>query len=176
MIKDFKSIMGAKVLEFDSGSLLAVVSGIIVNPDFGMVEAYWVKPFTLPFRNAILRSGDILEFKKNLYIKSDKTLAQSEDVIRIKEILEDGRKFIGNSVRNEAGKSYGTCVNLTFETETYALKQVYSRKSFLGLITLDERIFSYNDIVRVLPEAILVNDDATKKEVLMVTTPEAAVG
>ncbi|MFH0837757.1 MAG: hypothetical protein V1880_00635 [Patescibacteria group bacterium] len=176
MIRDYKSIVGAKVLEFDSGDFLAMVSGIIVDPDSGMVEAFWVKPATLPYRNAILKISDILEFKKNLYIKSDKVLAQAEDLIRISEILEDGRTFLGNSVRNEAGDSYGKCVNLAFDTKTYALRQIYSRKSALGLITLDERIFSYNSIIRVLPEMILVNDDVTKKEVLMATTPEAAAG
>jgi len=176
MIRDYKSILGAKVLEFDSGDLLATISGIIVDPDTGMVDAFWVKPTTLSVRSAILRASDIVELKKNFYIKSDKVLAQAEDVIRISEILEDGRTFLGNVVQNEAGHSYGTCVNLAFDTQTFALKQIYSRRSILGVITLDERIFSYSNIIRVLPEMILVDDDATKKETLMATTPEAAAG
>ncbi len=176
MTRDYKSMLGAKVLEFDSGDLLAMVSGIIVDPDSGMVEAFWVKPTTLPVKNAVLRVSEIVELKKNLYIKSEKVLAQAEDVIKINEILEDGRTFIGNAVQNEAGDSFGTCVNLTFDTGTYALKQVYSKRSILGLITLDERIFSYNNIVKVLPEMILVDDDGKKKESVMATTPEAAAG
>lgn len=176
MIKDYRSIVGAKVLKFDSGDLLAVVSGIIVDPDTGMVEAFWVKPATLLVRNAILKTSDIVEFKKNLYIKSDKVLAQAEDVIRISAILEEGRTFLGNSVQNEAGESYGRCTNLTFDSQTYALKQIHAKKSILGLITLDERIFSYDNILKVLPDMILVEDVATKKETLMATTPEAAAG
>lgn len=176
MIKDYKSIIGAKVLEFDSGDLLAVVSGIIIDPDTGMVEAFWVKPVTLLVRNAILKTSDIVEFKKNLYVKSNKVLAQAEDVIRISEILEDGRTFLGNSIQNEAGHSYGACFNLAFDTQTYALKQIHCKRSILGIITLDERIFSYNNIIKVLPEMILVEDVATKKETLMATTPEAAAG
>jgi len=175
-MKDFKSMIGARVLEFDSGNLLAMVSGIIVDPDSGMVEAFWVKPLTLPIRNAILKTSDILEFKKNLYIRSDKVLAEAEDVIRIHEILEDGRVFLGNNVRGEDGASYGRCINLSFDVQTYAIKQIYSKRTFLGLIPLDERIFSYNHIIRVLPEMILVSDDSTKKEALMATTPEAAAG
>lgn len=174
MTRDYKSILGAKVLEFDSGDLLAMISGIIVDPDTGMVEAFWVKPATLPVKNAILRVSDIVELKKNLYIKSDRVLAQAEDVIRISEILEDGRTFLGNVVQNEAGESYGTCVNLTFDIQTYALKQIHSRRSILGLITLDKRIFSYDNILKVLPEMILVEDVATKKETLMATTPEVS--
>lgn len=176
MIRDFGSLVGAKVLEHSTGQLLALVSGIIVDPDTGMVEAFWVRPLTLPHKNAVLKTSDILEFKKHLYVKGDRVLAQAEDLIRISEILRDGRVFLGASVQNEAGASYGQCVNLTFDSQTYALKQIYTRKSIFGLITTDERIFSYNDIVKVLPEAIIVNDDSSKKESLMATTPEAAAG
>lgn len=174
MIRDFKSMVGAKVLEQDSGDLLAMVNGIVVNPDSGMVEAFWVKPATIPVKNAILKTSDILDFKKNLYIRSDKVLAQADDVIRISEILEDGRQFIGSRVQNEAGDSYGVCDSLSFDTDTYALKQISSRKSILGLMTLDERIFSYENIIKVLPDIVLVKDDATQKETVIVTTPEAA--
>lgn len=174
MIRDFKSMVGAKVLEFDSGNLLGTVSGIIVDPDSGIVEAFWVKPATLTVRNVILRTSDIVELKKNVYIKSDKVFALVEDVIRISEILNDGRVFLGSAVQNETGYSYGRCINLAFDSKTFVIKQIYSRRSILGLVTLDERIFSYNNIIRVLPEMILVNDDATKKEILMNTTPEAA--
>lgn len=176
MIRDFRSLVGAKVLEYSTGLVVALVSGIIVDPDTGMVEAFWVRPLTLPYKYAVLKTPDILEFKKHLYVKGEHVLAQAEDLIRISEILEDGRTFLGAAVRSEAGISYGKCVNLTFDTGTYALRQIYSRRSIFGLITLDERIFSYNDLVKVLPAVIIVNDDSSKKETVMATTPEAAAG
>ncbi len=169
-------MIGAKVLEFDSGEVLAMVNGIIVAPDSGMIEAFWVKPKEIGLKNAILKTSDILEFKKHLYIKSAHVIAEANDVIRIKDILDDGRVFLGSAVENEAGQSYGSCVNLSFDTATYALKQIHSRKTFLGLFALDQRIFSYGKILKVLPGLILVNDDATKKESIMASTPEAAAG
>ena len=176
MVRDFKSMIGTKVLEFESGDLLGMVSGIVADPDSGIVEAFWVRPTTIPLRNAILKTSDILEFKKNLYIKSDQVLAQAEDVIRINEILEDGRRFIGSAVESETGVSFGVCDSLSFDTGTYVLKQIHSRKSFLGIFTLDERFFSYENIIKVLSGVILVNDDATRKEGIITTTPEAAAG
>ena len=176
MIKDYRSLIGASVLEFDSGEPLATVSGIIVNPDSGMVEAFWVKSRSLNLKSAILKASDIVEFKKNLYVKSDKVFAQAEDVIRINEILEDGRSFLGSTIQNEAGDSYGNCVNLDFDTKTFALKQIHSKKAFLGFFVLDQRIFTYNNIIKVLPGLILINDDSSKKESLIVSTPEAAAG
>lgn len=176
MIRDYLSLQGAKVLEFDSGDLLALINGIIVDPDTGTVEAFWVKPATLPLKAAVLKVSDILELKKNLYIKSDQVLAEPEDIIRISEILSDGRKFLGTSVVSEAGESYGKCMNLAFDTENFTIRQIHTQKSILGVIRTDKRIFSYNSIVRLTPEAIIVNDDNTKKEPLIATTPEAAAG
>jgi uncharacterized protein YrrD len=176
MIKDFRSLVGAKILEFDSGQVLGLVSGMIIHPDTGMVEAFWVKPLTVPLKTAILKTSDILEFKKHLYVKDERVFAHADDIIRINEILDEDREFLGNRIQSETGLSYGKCVNLTFDTQTYALKQIYSRRSILGLITMDERIFSYNDIIRVLPEGIIVNDDSTKKEGVMASTPETAAG
>lgn len=176
MIRDYLSLQGSKVLEFDSGDLLGMISGIIVHPDTGMVEAFWVKPATIPLRAAVLKVSDILELKKNFYIKSDKVLAEASDLIRISEILQDGRRFLGSPVVSETGGSYGKCENIAFETDNYALKQIHTRKAFLGLFQTDRRIFSYNNIVKLTPHAIIINDDSTKKEPLIATTPEAAAG
>jgi len=174
MIKDFKSLVGAKILEYSSGQVLGLVSGVVIHPDTGVVEAFWVKPLTLPIKSAVLKASDVLEFKKHLYIKDDRVLAQANDIIRINEILDDGREFLGANVVSETGAPYGKCTNLTFDTVTYLLKQIYVQRVFLSLYVLDERIFSYGDIIRVLPGEIIVNDDIGKKETLLGTTPEAA--
>lgn len=176
MVRTYKSILGAKVLEFDSGNLLGFVTGILIDPDTGMVEAFWVKALNLPLGKVILRSVDILELKKHLYVTSEKVLAQAEDVIRISEILRDGRVFLGNVVQSEAGRTYGYCDDISFDCVTFVLKKIHARRTFFGLFTLEERTFSYDRILRVLPEMILVDDDTSGREPLMATTPEAAAG
>ena len=174
MIRDYQSVLGASVLEFDSGDLLALVTGIIVHPDTGVVEAFWVKPLGSSLSRAVLRSADILEFKKHLYVRSAQVLAEAEEVIRVSEILNEGRFFLENTVQNEAGDSYGHCVNLSFDTDSFMLQQLYCKKTFLKLLTLDERIFSYEAIIEVFPKMIVVRDDARQGKMLMASTPEAA--
>lgn len=176
MIREVGSLMGTRVLEFESGETLASVNGAIVHPDTGMVEAFWVKPTAPAFRGAIVQVGDIVEFKKHIYIKSENVIAPAEDVIRITEILNGRRFFIGNRVENESGDLYGRCYDLTFDTKSYALKQIYVQKTFLGLWNYDRRIFSYDNIIRVTADRIIIDDKTDEKESVIATTPEAAAG
>lgn len=136
----------------------------IIDPDTGVIEAFWVKPLTLALRDAILMTTDILAFKKNIYIKSDKVLAEPADVVRIATILDDGRQFLNKAVRNEKGKKYGSVYNLTFSTETYVMRQLYVRRSILGLFSWGHTIFPYERVLKVLLEAVVIEDSTSKKE------------
>lgn len=164
MIKDVLSIRGSKIMHVETGECLALLNYPILNPDTGVIQAFWVKPITLPLKDAILLTSDILAFKKNLYIKSDKVLSDPAEIIRVASLLEDGRGFLNSSVQNEKGKKYGTVYNFTFSTETYVLRQFYTKKSILGLISFDFRVFPQERILKVLPEAVIIEDETTKKE------------
>ncbi len=172
MIREFQSIIGTKVLDFETGEPLALVNDIIINPDNGAVEGFWVKPITIPLRNAIIQVSNILEFKKHIYIKDDSKIAVADDVIRISDILAQNRLFIGNKAQNEKGDYIGKIVDVSFDTKTFMINQLLTQKSFLGIIHYDKRIFSYNSIVKVLSEAVIINDESTKKETILDQTVE----
>lgn len=175
MIREAKSLVGAKVLEFDSGDLLALLDLPIVNPDTGVLEAFWVRPMNLPVSHAVVQVADILEFKKNIYIRSENVMADPADVIRLNEILSEGRDFLNARVMNESGKYYGKLVDLSFDTETYMLKQIDVRKTFL-FFAYDRRIFAWGRILRVLPEKIIIDDRTEQKEAIITDATEPAAG
>lgn len=164
MIRDILSLRGSKILQFDTGECLAFLNWPIINPDTGIIEAFWVKPLAIAEKDAIVLTSDILEFKKNLYVHSEKVLCSPADVIRITAILDEKREILYAGVQNEKGKRYGKVYNLSFSTETYVTKQLYVRKKFLSLISFGSTIFPYERILKVLPGYIIINDDATKKE------------
>ena len=83
MIKNHRSIIGTSVLHFDDGSLLAVLRDVIIDPDTGKIEAFWVKPLSLPIANAVIQSQDIVEWKKNIYLKNESVIADPADIIKV---------------------------------------------------------------------------------------------
>ncbi|MBU0577321.1 PRC-barrel domain-containing protein [Patescibacteria group bacterium] len=169
MINDYKSIIGTPILDFDDGNPLAMLKDVIIDPDTGKIEAFWVKPLTILASDAVIQSQDIVEWKKNIYVKDDSVIADPADIIRISDILSRATYIIGNRVQNEEGEFYGRVYNIDFDTETFYLKQIYVEKSILGLISLGRRIFSFDSIVEVLPGSIIVKDKATKKEKIIKT-------
>lgn len=155
-------MIGTRILDNEEGNLLAVIQDIIIQPDTGRIEGLWVKPLTLPIKNAILQSDAILEWKKNIYIKDESKIAEPEDVIKISEILARNTFFIKNQVKNESGRTLGRIYDLDFDTTKLYLRNLYSQKSFIGF-KYGPRVFSYDSIIKVLPDYILVKDMESKK-------------
>lgn len=158
MIAFFSQIIGAPVLSHESGELLALVRDIIINPDTGKIEAFWVKPLTLPIANAVIKSDSIIEWKKNIYIKDEREIAEASDIIRLSEILSRNAFFIDNCTQNEDGVNLGDVYDLDFDVTKLYLKNIYTQKSFLLFWKYDRRVFSFESIIKVLPEYILVKD------------------
>lgn len=151
-------------MHFEEGSLLAVVKDVIVNPDTGKLEAVWVKPAAHILSYAVIRAEDIVEWKKHLYIKSEQAIADPADIIKIAEILTDGRQIIGNEVRTEEGVVLGRVTDIDFDTRDYYLHHLHVEKRWLGMIRRDRRILSYDLIVQVFKDYILVKDKNAAKE------------
>ncbi len=158
-----RNTIGMKVVKESDGHLLAMVSGLIIHPDTGKVEALRLKALDPRFRNAILLTGDILHFKTKVYVKDENDIAELEDIIRIMDIETRGTYFIGNTVKNEAGETIGGVVDVDFDPKSYYIKQIHSEKSFL-FFRYNPRMFSYESILQVEPDFILVKDIQEVKE------------
>lgn len=168
MNKYFSEIIGTPVLGHADGNPLALISDIIIHPDTGKIEAFWVKPLTLPISNAVIKSDSILEWKKNVYIKDDREIAEVSDIIRISEIITRNTFFVGNNVQNESGEPLGYVYDLDFDTTKLYLNNIYTNKSFLFFFKYEQRVFSFDSILKVIPEYILVKDVQEKKDVILI--------
>ena len=166
MLKDILSIRGSRVLHQKTGDILAYLNWPIINPDTGVIEAFWVKSISTELKDSIILTSGILAFKKNIYIASEKNILDPVEVVRITEILKENRYFINATVKNELGKSHGKVFNLIFSTETFVVRQLYATHSIFGLFKFDQRFFPYDKVIRVLLGTILVDDDSTEKESL----------
>ncbi len=170
MIKEYQSIIGTPILHFEEGSLLALLKDVVIDTDTGKIEAFWVKPATILTANAVIQSQDIVEWKKNIYIRNNSVISDPADIIRISDIMAKRTYIIGNHVQNQAGDYYGKAYSIDFDTETFYLKQIYVRRSILGLINYDNRIFSFDNIIEVTPSSIIIDDKAVQKEDVVKST------
>lgn len=163
VVQQFNQIIGMPIVGFEDGSPLAMIKDIIIHPDTGKIEGFWVKPLTLPIKDGILLSDSILEWKKNVYIKDEREIAEPDEIIKIEEVLARETYFIGNTVKNESEEVIGKVFDVDFDTKKYYLKNIYIEKSIIGF-KHSQRMLPYDSIIKVLPEYILVKDIKDKKE------------
>lgn len=167
MIKKYSAITGSPILHFDDGSLLGMIKDPIIDPATGKIEAFWVKALTLPNPDAVLQVQNIVEWKKNVYVKDDGAFADPADIIKISEILARNIYFLGNTVWGQSGKTYGRVYDIDFDTAQFYLNNLYVQKSVLWFIKLDHRVFNYDQIIDVQTDHILITDDSSKKEPML---------
>ncbi|MBN2096431.1 hypothetical protein JW752_03470 [Candidatus Peregrinibacteria bacterium] len=163
MIRTYSQIIGNPVLREGDGEPAALLQDIIIHPDTGKIEGFWVKSLILPVNNAVIPSESILEWKKNVYIKDEREIAEPGDIIKITEILSRDTLFMGNQVKNEAGLYLGHVFDLDFDTEKLYLRNMYTQKSFF-IFKYDQRLFNYDTIIQVTPDYIVVQELESKKE------------
>jgi len=158
MIRQLSKIIGTHVLSHAHGEVLAIVEDVIIHPDTGKVEGFWVKPLTLPFRHAVLPWEGVVAWKRHLYIRDEQAMAEPDEIIRISEILARKTYYMGNRVRTESGKSLGKVFDLDFDESKMLLRYLFVRKSFL-LFSMAAQFVHYDSIVQVLPDRIIVRDE-----------------
>ena len=56
MIRAYSQIIGTPVLRHENGEVIALIQDIIIHPDTGKIAGFWVRPLTLPIKNAVIQS------------------------------------------------------------------------------------------------------------------------
>lgn len=162
MLREYSKIIGNKIVSQEKGQLLGLLKDIIIQPDTGKVEGFWVKPLTIPISDAVMSLSSVLEWKKQIYIKDEGEFAEAGDILKISDILSRNILYIGNRVRSEEGGDLGQVVDLVFDDQKGYVKQIMIEKTAL-IFAYHKRIFSFESIIEVLPEYILVKDKQAKK-------------
>jgi sporulation protein YlmC with PRC-barrel domain len=173
MIRQVSQILGTPILSHAEGEPLGLLGQPIIHPDTGKIEAFWVKPLTLPIKQGVLLVDDITEWKKYLYIRDERVIAEPNEVIRIAEILDRKEYIFGNRVKGESGKGYGRVLDADFDDRKMYLRYLHVRRSWLFLAG-KTRFFHFDSIVQVLPECVLVKDDGEKAIRSVVPDEQAA--
>ena len=164
MIQEYLSIIGTQIHQHNNGNILAVLKDVIINTDTGKIEAIWVKPLTVHLSNAVIRTSDIIEWKKRIYIKGDTAISDPEDIIRISEILARNILVIDSRVENQQGDYLGDVYSFDFDSESMMLRFIYTEKKALGLISHQKGLFSYKNIIEIKESVIIVDDKTLVKD------------
>ncbi len=157
----FSSCKGVPVVEEGTGEEVGRISDILIHPDSGKVEGFFIHvPALFASQELFLSTLDILRFGTAVSVRSHDILAPAEDHLRLAPLLEERRPVLGQRMRTEGGKRLGRCADVQLDTSHWHIEWLFPRR-FLSWGTP----LPLTEIVEVRHDAIVVRDTAISQEI-----------
>ena len=146
--------LGMPIRAEDTEEVVGTVSGILLHPDRGTVEGFFVRASEfLSSSSLFLQTFDIAHFGRFILIRDHDRIAPPADFLRVQPLLADPRAILGQHIRTESGLALGRCRDVQFETGSMRLEWLFPKRWFKWRDPIAAR-----EIVEVRPEAIIVRD------------------
>jgi sporulation protein YlmC with PRC-barrel domain len=153
----FSTCLGLPVVAEDSEEALGTLSGIVLHPDTGKVEGFFVRVSRfLAAEELFLSSMDITRFGLRVGVRERDVLAPAGDFLRIQPLLSEERTILGQVIRTASGRVIGRCRDIQFETKSMHLTWLFPRRWFKWGTPISVR-----EVLEVRPDAIIVRDPAS---------------
>ena len=172
----YTSSIGLPVLDEQTGVCLGTIGGILLNPDTGAVEGFFLRMQGFLSRDDIfLRAVDILHWGLRVSVRSADVLTPAEDIIRLQPLLIGSRPVLGQCMLTQSGKVLGRCVDVQFSTKTFRMEWLFPRRWFrTGLPVPVTQIVDVRSDAIVLRDEIISAKEDEEVIPLIPQVPEAA--
>jgi sporulation protein YlmC with PRC-barrel domain len=161
MEKFFSEILGTPIVSEAENAAIGRVWNMVLHPDNGQVVA-----LSLNFEpKEIIVPLDIRGWYNEIIVSSSDVIIDRHEVLRVQQVLDMGRFFLGARVETSSGVSLGRVLDYAIDIEQLLLTKILVGKSFLGLFRYQQRLFSFQDIVEVKKDVIIVRTHIEGKRV-----------
>lgn len=152
----FSTCLGTPVSPDNGEGAAGVLSGILLHPDVGRVEGFFVRVAgALYTEQLFLASQDILHWGNRIRIHDAGVLGSLEERVRLHSLVLERRPVLGQRILTESGASLGVCRDVQFETKTFRIEWLFPRGWFRWRAGIP-----VTAIIEVRPDAVIVRDPA----------------
>lgn len=170
MMIEAKKLLGLPLAAEDALSRIGTLKQIVIDPENGQVLGFLVATgFLLPTK--IISTMDIRFWDKNgLVTEYEENLVPYDEIVRIKNIVEQNINLLEMSAETENGKALGVVEDILIDTDNAVVVKYYLC-DLLG----KSRIFSAEKVLRIDKKIIFSDDEATLKEEVNNSVVEAQI-
>jgi sporulation protein YlmC with PRC-barrel domain len=159
------SLLNKSVMSLRTGTPIATVTGAIFNPNNLKVEGFYVED-SFDKKRLVLLYQDIRETMPQGFVVNDHdVLAEPEELVRLKEVLELRFELLGKHVETLAKQKVGKVSDYAVETETMFVQKIYVSQSILKSLTGGSLSIDRTQINEITPRRIIINDLTNKATV-----------
>lgn len=161
------------VLSLRTGGKVAVAKAPIINPNNLQIVGFYCSDH-FSGDELILLAQDIREHIRQGYVINDhEVLANPEDLIRLKSILEVQYELLGKSVISDHRRHLGKVTDYAVDSESLFIQKLYVTPRLLKSITGTTLSIDRKQVIEITDKHIVVKE-ATKKATEPAIVPAAA--
>jgi uncharacterized protein YrrD len=160
-----KMILQRPVMSLRTSSQVATATQAIINPNNLRIEGFFCADSLERSKQLVLLHKDIRDvLTAGLIIDDHADLAEPEDLIRLKKIIDLHFEIIGKRVRTQSKRRLGKVVDYAVDPESMMIKKIYASQSLVknfmgGTLSIDR-----NQVIEITNKEIIVQDAVEKVE------------
>lgn len=137
---------------------MASIIGPIINPDKLKIEGFYCQD-RFSKQQLILLCQDIRDVLPQGYVINDHdVLAEPEELIRLKSVIELNFQLIGKPVVTVSKQKVGKVNDYAAETQTMYIQKIYASQSLIKNLTGGSLSIDRSQIQEITPRRIIIND------------------
>lgn len=158
MLQLAETVLNKPVLSLRTGAPVAEVLGPIINPDNLKIEGFYCQD-NLDKRQLILLYQDIRDvLPQGLVIDDHDVLADPEELIRLRTLLELGFELVGKPVETISHEKVGKVTDYALEGTTMFIQKLYVSQSLLKSFTGGNLSIDRTQIHEITSKKIIINE------------------
>lgn len=162
MLKLSANILNKPVLSLRTGGVIATATRPLINPDNLKIEGFYCDD-RFSKAELILLTQDIREaLSKGLVVNDHNVLAEPEDLVRLKQVLEIDFEVIGKQVVTLDKQKVGKVHDYAVETSTMYIQKLYVTQSLMRSLTGGSLSIDRSLVHETTPSRIIITELSSK--------------
>lgn len=152
------SVVHKPILSLRAGVPVALVIAPIINPDNLKMEGFYCQD-SADKKELVLLYQDIRDILSTGVVVNDyDVLAEPEDLVRLKELLDMRFDIIGKPVETVSREKVGKVSDYAFESSMMYIQKLYVSQSILKSLTSGALSVDRSQIHEITPKKVIIHD------------------
>lgn len=153
------SLLNQPVMSLRTGGQIATIISAIINPNNLKIEGFYCRDTLDKKKPLVLLYQDIRDvIAKGVVVNDHEVLAQPDDLVRLKKIMDIGFELIGKPVVTASKERLGKVNDYAVETTTMYVQKLYVGQSLIKSLTGGSLSVDRTQIVEITNRKIVIQD------------------
>lgn len=159
MLQLSASLLSKSVLSLRTSSVIATITGPIINPDNLKIEGFYCLDRFDKKKQLVLLCQDIRDMLPQGYVVNDHdVLSEPDDLIRLQKVMELDFELIGKHVVTVNKNKVGKVSDYATETGTMYVQKLYVAQSIIKSLAGGSLSIDRSQVQEITPHRIIISE------------------